>query len=89
MYAELIDPDLPGYRLAVAPDGDLPGIFSEAWREAAGQAGTFPTLTCDAATALAVGAVVNAEITIDAVAYEICEAQPRDGGGVTFILRYD
>ncbi|WP_444905324.1 hypothetical protein ACJJIU_22130 (plasmid) [Microbulbifer sp. CnH-101-E] len=86
MYAELIDPDLPGYRLASAPAGNLPGIFSSAWQEAAGQAGTFPTFTCDAATATAAGAEVGAEITIDAVAYINREAQPRDGGGITFIL---
>ncbi|WP_444922687.1 hypothetical protein ACJJH9_00250 (plasmid) [Microbulbifer sp. DLAB2-AF] len=86
MYAELIDPDLPGYRLASAPAGTLPGIFSNAWLQAAGQAGTFPTFTCDTATATEAGAGNGREITIDAVAYIIRESQPRDGGGVTFIL---
>ncbi|GAA5442645.1 hypothetical protein Misp06_00819 [Microbulbifer sp. NBRC 101763] len=88
MYAELIDPDLPGYRLATAPGGDLPGIFGNAWQEAAGQAGTAPVFTCDAAAAAAAGAENNREITIDAVPYLIRESQPRDGGGVTFILEY-
>ncbi|WP_444919308.1 hypothetical protein ACJJID_00235 (plasmid) [Microbulbifer sp. CnH-101-G] len=86
MYAELIDPDLPGYRLASAPAGPLPGIFSNAWQEAAGQAGTFPTFTCDATTAAAAGAGNGQEVSIDAAAYLIRESQPRDGGGVTFIL---
>ncbi|MFS1526260.1 hypothetical protein ACL7TT_19530 [Microbulbifer sp. 2304DJ12-6] len=86
MYTELIDPDLPGYVEARAPAGTLPGIFTDAWQEAAQQAGTVPVLTCDADTAIALGAGVGAALTIKGALYAIRERQPRNGGGVSLIL---
>ncbi|WP_406828120.1 hypothetical protein [Microbulbifer sp. ARAS458-1] len=85
-YAELIDPDLPGYVEAAAPGGTLAGIFTNAWQEAAGQGGTVPVLTCDATDATAVGAMADALVTIDGHDFVIREAQPRNGGGVSLVL---
>ena len=88
LFAELIDPDLPGYVEAevVASGGLLPGIFTDAWQEAAQQAGTVPVLTCDADTAAMMGATEDAELLVRGSTYIVRERQPRNGGGVSLVL---
>lgn len=86
LFAELIDPDLPGYRLAVAPAGNLAGVLSDQWLEAGGQAGTAPVFTADADQAATVGASEGATLTIDGTGYTVAERQPVNGGGVSLRL---
>lgn len=87
-FSELIDPDLPDYVEAevVASEGVLPGIFTDAWQEAAQQAGTIPLLTCDADTAAVVGATEGAELVVRGSTYIVREVQPRNGGGASLVL---
>ena len=87
-FAELIDPDLPGYVEAevVASSGTLPGIFTDAWQESAQQAGTIPLLTCDADTAAMMGATEGAELLVRGESYVVRELQPRNGGGASLVL---
>lgn len=88
LFAELIDPDLPGYVEAevVASGATLPGIFTDAWQEAAQQAGTIPLLTCDADTAAMLGATEDAALRLNGASYIVRERQPRNGGGVSLVL---
>ncbi|WP_160153340.1 hypothetical protein [Microbulbifer sp. ALW1] len=88
IYTELIDPDLPDYVEAevVASGATLPGIFTDAWQEAAQQAGTIPVLTCDADTAAMMGATEDAELLVRGASYIVREIQPRNGGGASLVL---
>ncbi|MCX2780422.1 hypothetical protein [Microbulbifer thermotolerans] len=86
LYAELIDPDLPGYVEAQAPGGTLPGVLLNVWQEAADQAGTLPILVVDMALAKSVGVEYGAAITVGTDEYIVREIQPKNGGGADLAL---
>lgn len=86
LYAELIDPDLPGYVEVQAPGGVLPGVLSNVWQEAGDQAGTLPILVVDMEIATNVGVEYGAQITIGADDYIVREIQPKNGGGADLVL---